>query len=966
MNPRPDMIRQQGLSHLSPNPLNMSPSFMLPQQQQPQPTSQSSQPFPQSNHPVPSVGVFSGVPPPAVPSSSAYHLSAQQRANQQRMFAQQAPGMQHINGPTMPSPAPLNGMSQSQLQPMPFPGQPMPQQSVRRVQSQPQPLNGLQMGQPAVGTVAGIPNMFSNISLNSGSIPSQARQGPHPPQPGQSQNMRLPQQVPNLAGQGQGSDITLLGRPSIQSNPGILPHVPRAPSSQVPLMNNLAPPSIASQSHSAGLPPHQQSFQSMSLNMSHQTPQMMASPHIPQSHPHPGIPPAAGNLSHGAGGAGNHRTPENNVFNFGSPLPQGPPRLPSRNGPFPFMPSSSSSPRLQSDLPSSVSVGPPNGQISTARSGLMTTPAQAFEQMSHGATDGLTIPSSTVQLASSPSRPSSQHALHSSFQMSSQQSQIQSHTPSQARASPQQNILNHRSHDGRPHSQPQVPQMTHPRTPHDTQPSLPATPTLHTRTQTPTSAQTFQNAQQQSGNQEQSHNQAWNVQPSLASNPASLVVAQHGEGPSQTLTSVIPQPTYTQTIKDVLGKGQGISRLLQFSGELADDNKDKLQLPFWQAFVDRYFTTKAILKFTLWKDNQKSEAKPFEIGLRILPRFFLVTSQSGVKSMNLSLDGARERLITPTHASIECTQAVWTFRYVNGYIVTLRGPLMAHVHVVTAMASPRQPQMPLKFESFSFDATLHDKFISVDAIDGTRLADSPPPSRPPDPTITSVSGVERVSRGAEDVDRQEPKVYFDRATIPAEPVNAFGIPQATMRCLELAESVAQMQDLLDFSRSHQLGPLDALEQYAKILRESQGGLISGYGVAQPMASSGEQVDDSGHNAHSDGGSATGESPQSTYTGGPKPHPNASAAATSQATDGTPKQSKATPAQGASTPNSGPASATTPAPASTPSASTSTPSLASATLKRKAQNTEAASPTMGGDQGPPAKRAQRKRGKTQGG
>lgn len=32
---------------------------------------------------------------------------------------------------------------------------------------------------------------------------------------------------------------------------------------------------------------------------------------------------------------------------------------------------------------------------------------------------------------------------------------------------------------------------------------------------------------------------------------------------------------------------------------------------------------------------------------------------------------------------------------------------------------------------------------------------------------------------------EEPRVGIDQASIPGEPVNAFGIPQATMRCLEV-------------------------------------------------------------------------------------------------------------------------------------------------------------------------------------
>ncbi|KIM60837.1 hypothetical protein SCLCIDRAFT_72284, partial [Scleroderma citrinum Foug A] len=128
-----------------------------------------------------------------------------------------------------------------------------------------------------------------------------------------------------------------------------------------------------------------------------------------------------------------------------------------------------------------------------------------------------------------------------------------------------------------------------------------------------------------------------------------------------------------------LGFGQAIIRLLQFSGQLSNENTNKHQLSFWESLVKEYFTPKANMKMTLWKDNQRVEAKPLEIGVPILPRFFLVTTQAGVRSMTLSLDGARERLCSQTHAAIECVSAVWTYKYSNGYTVTLRGPLTVHV-----------------------------------------------------------------------------------------------------------------------------------------------------------------------------------------------------------------------------------------------------------------------------------------------
>ncbi|KAF9449572.1 hypothetical protein P691DRAFT_667256, partial [Macrolepiota fuliginosa MF-IS2] len=274
-------------------------------------------------------------------------------------------------------------------------------------------------------------------------------------------------------------------------------------------------------------------------------------------------------------------------------------------------------------------------------------------------------------------------------------------------------------------------------------------------------------------------------------------------------------PPLTHHRPPLLGHGQGLLRLLQFSGILSGETKMKLQLAWWNDLIKEYFTPKAFMKLTLWKDNQRKEAKPFEIGVPILPRFFLVTTQSGVKSMSLSLDGARERPLATGHCIVECVAAVWTYKYNNGYTVTLRGALSAHV-IITSTSAPGAPVNPaqpnsysFKFDEFAFDANFHDKFIGLDAIMGVRI---PEPTRSPwirnAPTPNSSGTPDPASIAAEDDKKwEEPRVMIERCSIPGEPVNAFGIPQATMRCLELAESVGAMADLIVYSNETQLGPL---------------------------------------------------------------------------------------------------------------------------------------------------------------
>lgn len=152
--------------------------------------------------------------------------------------------------------------------------------------------------------------------------------------------------------------------------------------------------------------------------------------------------------------------------------------------------------------------------------------------------------------------------------------------------------------------------------------------------------------------------------------------------------------------------------------------------------------------------------------------------------MTLSLDGARERLLSQHHAVVECVAAVWTYRYTNGYTVTLRGPLTVHVLIIPNIAPSQPSSYSLKFDHLQFDANHHEKFIALDSVMGHRQSESPKtprgraiPTPSPNGTVMHRVDDERLW--------EEPRVVIDQASIPGEPVNAFGIPQATMRCLEV-------------------------------------------------------------------------------------------------------------------------------------------------------------------------------------
>ncbi|KAJ7163839.1 LIM-domain binding protein-domain-containing protein [Mycena crocata] len=418
--------------------------------------------------------------------------------------------------------------------------------------------------------------------------------------------------------------------------------------------------------------------------------------------------------------------------------------------------------------------------------------------------------------------------------------------------------------------------------------------------------------------------------PPPAGSDGTLMSASASPPDANAILASIPRQPATSAQTYSIGYGQGLIRVMQFSGLLGSDTPQvqgqKLHLSYWDNLIREYFTPKAIMKLTLWRDSMKNEAKPFEIG-------------SGVKSMSLTLDGARERLYAPGHAIVECVTAVWTYRYSNGHIVTLRGPLTAHLVICSpappphpgSMQSSGSPPYVLKFDDFEFDAHSHDKYIALESIAGPRKAEEPPPA---------INGV-----GDEEKKWDEPRLLIENGSIPGEPVNAFGIPQATMRCLELAESVGQMADLISFAKDQEVGPLSALKNFADKIREEQPQLAIMNGFGTNPFYQGSMPSAQGNTLYSSA------PPSVTNPASAQPSSSMSSPQNPPSAHNSPqKQHKTIPTKGSA------------ASASTPTASTSnnTPAMANATLKRKGPSDTPSAAE------PPPKRATRRRRATGGG
>ncbi|KIJ56913.1 hypothetical protein M422DRAFT_150091, partial [Sphaerobolus stellatus SS14] len=278
-----------------------------------------------------------------------------------------------------------------------------------------------------------------------------------------------------------------------------------------------------------------------------------------------------------------------------------------------------------------------------------------------------------------------------------------------------------------------------------------------------------------------------------------------------------------------LGYGAGLLRFMEFNSALSDEKSNRLTLDYWSKVTSDFFSPTSVCKLTLWKDNERREAKPFEITANVLAMLLHVSCQSGVRSMNFMLEGLVERYLGSGTAIIECPQAQWLWRFHDGHVVSLRGNFSCQVSAYCNPSGAPDQQYFLKFDTMTFDSNSHEKMILLDSIRGTRLPENvqktPATTTQGSPEGSSSSKASAIVKSEEAPERQldTERIVIDHAILPSEPINAFGIPQASMRCLEvsghvivlildadcslqLAESVGQMTELFQYCHSNNIGP----------------------------------------------------------------------------------------------------------------------------------------------------------------
>ncbi|GAB5586753.1 hypothetical protein Unana1_01653 [Umbelopsis nana] len=232
------------------------------------------------------------------------------------------------------------------------------------------------------------------------------------------------------------------------------------------------------------------------------------------------------------------------------------------------------------------------------------------------------------------------------------------------------------------------------------------------------------------------------------------------------------------------GVGSAVLRLLQYSENLGPGPQTK-EISFWQKVVGDFFSDNGIFRHEM--TNTQDEKKVFEIPASLLARFYLTYFQSGAVQMHWTMESTNEFMLTTGSLAVECAQASLIQYFDNGSQIVLNGRLRVHF-------SPAPVTGTLKIDLLDFSSRGYTEYIPRNVLLGLSKHDS-------------------LKKDNKNVSSKLDAIL--REMLPECMVNDFGICPRVMRCLEIAEVVASLEELIYYSRMSNTGPLESLKEVSQ-------------------------------------------------------------------------------------------------------------------------------------------------------
>ncbi|KAJ5720464.1 Transcriptional activator ptaB [Penicillium malachiteum] len=195
---------------------------------------------------------------------------------------------------------------------------------------------------------------------------------------------------------------------------------------------------------------------------------------------------------------------------------------------------------------------------------------------------------------------------------------------------------------------------------------------------------------------------------------------------------------------------------------------EALDLAYWTAFVDRFFSPMGVLRQGIW--NSQTGSKIFEISTPALARYYLTQFTSGIRHIQMIVEGATECEGVNGGHVVDSGRTSFIYWYTNESQVFTHGTLRASF------------DMNNKIELLNISVQSHNEYIprSVlqQSLDTMEQKQSPKLAK---------SAAKRAQKQTQSI------------VLPESMVTSNGVPGAVIQFLEVAETMSQMQLLFNFS-----------------------------------------------------------------------------------------------------------------------------------------------------------------------
>ncbi|KAL4803546.1 LIM-domain binding protein-domain-containing protein [Aspergillus unguis] len=240
-------------------------------------------------------------------------------------------------------------------------------------------------------------------------------------------------------------------------------------------------------------------------------------------------------------------------------------------------------------------------------------------------------------------------------------------------------------------------------------------------------------------------------------------------------------------------RGQAILALNGFAEQLSNfqSRGEAADLAYWTHFVDRFYSPIGVLRQGVY--NPQSGAKQFEIATPALARYYFTQFSSGVRQIQMLVEGPRERDSPQGGHFVECHKASFIYWFTNDAQLFTTGTLKAHFDIQN------------KIEMLDLVVMNHTEYLPRSQLQALEL------DQKQSPKLT------KNGKRAQQKQPQQPAI-----TLPESMVTANGVTPAVLEFLEVAETMSQMQHLFSWSQQNpHLSPLESLRSCVSNMQNGQ-------------------------------------------------------------------------------------------------------------------------------------------------